>query len=540
MSTLVTRAGKGSPLTHNEVDANFNNLNTDKIQSGNTVAALTITALTTPSVQAVNSAGLALKNSAGTTQMSMGAGGGDNVTVSAPIAITPANGLVNIAPTGTGSLTINPATAGTMNNMAIGGTTAAAGSFTDLSVTGITSFDGSQGTAGQVLTSAGTGATPTWQTPSTSSGTVTSVAATVPSLLSISGSPITTSGTLAITYSGTALPVANGGTGATARQDAMDALAGAVTSGQYLRGNGTDVVMSAIQAADVPTLNQNTTGTASNVTGTVAVANGGTGSTTLTANNVLLGNGTSALQAVAPSTNGNVLTSNGTTWVSSAPSGGGNTQFSLALRGSATNSSGTPLVFNSTGSLTWTCPAGVTRIKLIVVGGGGGGAGGGGSKGVNGGSGGVGVGFYTVTPTTAYSITIGAGGAGGNGGSAGGAGGSSSFGSLLTATNGSGGSGGSRTNGTGALGNIINNNTQFFSPLELSRVPTVASPNPSFTGNFFPNLQNGGSQSAQTYTISFNYSAGAGGEGGAASGCCINDRGGAGVSGAVYIEYVGS
>ena len=47
------------------------------------------------------------------------------------------------------------------------------------------------------------------------SGTVTSVAATVPSLFSISGSPITTSGTLAMTYSGTALPVANGGTGLT-------------------------------------------------------------------------------------------------------------------------------------------------------------------------------------------------------------------------------------------------------------------------------------------------------------------------------------
>ncbi len=58
------------------------------------------------------------------------------------------------------------------------------------------------------------------------------------------------------------LPIANGGTGQTTRQNAMDALAGAVTSGQYLRGNGTDVVMSAIQAADVPTLNQNTTGTA--------------------------------------------------------------------------------------------------------------------------------------------------------------------------------------------------------------------------------------------------------------------------------------
>jgi hypothetical protein len=49
-----------------------------------------------------------------------------------------------------------------------------------------------------------------------SSGTVSSVAASVPAFLSIAGSPITTSGTLAITYSGTALPVANGGTGLTA------------------------------------------------------------------------------------------------------------------------------------------------------------------------------------------------------------------------------------------------------------------------------------------------------------------------------------
>lgn len=74
----------------------------------------------------------------------------------------------------------------------------------------------------------------------------------------------------------------------------------------------------AIVAADVPTLNQNTTGTAANVTGTVAVANGGTGATTLTANNVILGNGTTAVQFVAPGTNGNVLTSNGTTWTSAA------------------------------------------------------------------------------------------------------------------------------------------------------------------------------------------------------------------------------
>ena len=61
--------------------------------------------------------------------------------------------------------------------------------------------------------------------------------------------------------------IANGGTGETTRQAAMDALAGATTSGQYLRGNGTDVVMSAIQAGDVPTLNQNTTGTAASISG---------------------------------------------------------------------------------------------------------------------------------------------------------------------------------------------------------------------------------------------------------------------------------
>ena len=61
-----------------------------------------------------------------------------------------------------------------------------------------------------------------------SSGTVTSVAATVPSVFSVSGSPITTSGTLALTYSGTALPVVNGGTGQTS-----------YTDGQLLIGNTT-------------------------------------------------------------------------------------------------------------------------------------------------------------------------------------------------------------------------------------------------------------------------------------------------------------
>ena len=61
----------------------------------------------------------------------------------------------------------------------------------------------------------------------------------------------------------------------------------------------------------------------SQVTGTLPVANGGTGATTITANNVVLGNGTSAVQTVAPGTSGNILTSNGTTWQSTAPAASG-------------------------------------------------------------------------------------------------------------------------------------------------------------------------------------------------------------------------
>ena len=52
------------------------------------------------------------------------------------------------------------------------------------------------------------------------------------------------------------------------------------------------------------------------------VTKGGTGAATLTANNVILGNGTSVPLFVAPGTTGNVLTSNGTTWASTALSAG--------------------------------------------------------------------------------------------------------------------------------------------------------------------------------------------------------------------------
>lgn len=62
-------------------------------------------------------------------------------------------------------------------------------------------------------------------------------------------------------------------------------------------------------------------GLATHVDGTLPVSNGGTGATTLTANNVLLGNGTSGVQFVAPGASGNALVSNGTTWTSGVVGG---------------------------------------------------------------------------------------------------------------------------------------------------------------------------------------------------------------------------
>jgi len=84
------------------------------------------------------------------------------------------------------------------------------------------------------------------------------VAADIPTLnQNTTGTASNVTGTVAI---------ANGGSGQTTAQLGMNAFAGAVTSGSYLRGNGTNVVMSTIQAADVPTLNQSTTGSAATLT----------------------------------------------------------------------------------------------------------------------------------------------------------------------------------------------------------------------------------------------------------------------------------
>jgi hypothetical protein len=165
-------------------------------------------------------------------------------------------------------------------------------------------FPTADGTNGQVLTTNGSGAL-SWTTVSSSGGTVTSVSGTgTVNGITLTGT-VTSSGSLTLggTLSGVSLatqvtgtlPIANGGTGTTTAQLAINALAGAVTSGSYLRGNGTNVVMAAIQAADVPTLNQNTTGTASgSVSGTASYLAKFTG-TNVVGNSQIVDNGTSVI-----------------------------------------------------------------------------------------------------------------------------------------------------------------------------------------------------------------------------------------------------
>ena len=80
-----------------------------------------------------------------------------------------------------------------------------------------------------------------------------------------------------------ALPIANGGSGQTTAAAAITALTGTQTSGYYLRSDGTNAALGAIQAADVPTLNQNTSGTAAGLSATLAIGSGGTGQTTAAA-----------------------------------------------------------------------------------------------------------------------------------------------------------------------------------------------------------------------------------------------------------------
>jgi len=139
------------------------------------------------------------------------------MTASATIPSTDITGLGTMSVQNATAVTI---TGGTANSLVLGGSTPAAATVTTLRIDSTLSLAGATGTAGQVLTSNGASA-PTWQTIA-GSGTVTSIDGSGGTTgLTLTGGPITSSGTLTL---GGTLALANGGTGATTAAAARTAL----------------------------------------------------------------------------------------------------------------------------------------------------------------------------------------------------------------------------------------------------------------------------------------------------------------------------
>ena len=151
-------------------------------------------------------------------------------------------------------------------------------------------------------------------------------------------SPIASTGGAAPVISLGTVPVANGGTGAT-------------TLTGYIMGTGT-TAMTASATIPAANISGNISGNAANVTGTVAVANGGTGTTSATVQGgVIYGSSTTVMASTVAGTSGQVLTSNGTSAPTWSTSIGGN---------AATATSATNLTGGSAGTIAYQTAAGAT------------------------------------------------------------------------------------------------------------------------------------------------------------------------------------
>jgi hypothetical protein len=102
------------------------------LTASGTNAQITFSPTGTGSVT-INPATVGAINNVNVGASTRGTGAFTTLNANSTVGLSPSNAAVTISPTGTGAtVTVNPAVAGTIDNMAIGGTTRAAGKFTTL------------------------------------------------------------------------------------------------------------------------------------------------------------------------------------------------------------------------------------------------------------------------------------------------------------------------------------------------------------------------------------------------------------------------
>ena len=282
----------------------------------------------------LNNTTFSISNTAVTAGTYGNQGNVSTITVNAQGQLTNAVNTAIVIPsssvTGLGTMALQNATTvaitgGSINGTLIGNATASSGAFTDLTASGNVTGVGFANYLNAPPTIGGVTANTGAFTSLSASGTLTASANVVVSQLTgflygNNSSPVTASTTIpssAVT-----------GFGTMAEQNANNvAITGGAINGTLIGNStaaaitGTTITASTVFAGSGASLSA-LNGT--NITsGTVAVGVGGTGIGALTNNNVILGNGSSAVKFVAPGTAGNVLVSDGTTWTSNtAPSSG--------------------------------------------------------------------------------------------------------------------------------------------------------------------------------------------------------------------------
>ena len=373
-------AGSGSYIANQTTQQASSNFNI----SGNGVVGGTLSAnsLSLTSALSIANGGTGLTATPTSGQIDIGTSSGTfartNLTAGTGVTITNGNGAITISASGSGGTVTNlspisvsasgntfsstvanasttPTLSLTIPLAAQSGTTAGLLSNADYATfnakqtaltlgTGVQTFLATPSSAN--LLSAITDETGTGTVVFSTNPTITNPTFTTPTLGAATATSIT-SGTLNLT---TPLSVSSGGIGAsTATQNfvfagpATGSTAGAPTfraltaadlpagSGSYIANQTTQQATSNFNISGSGVIGTSLTAGTLSLTTALSVANGGTGASTLAANAVLIGNGTGAIQTLAPGTTGNVLVSNGTTWVSqAAPASGVSTVGSIS------------------------------------------------------------------------------------------------------------------------------------------------------------------------------------------------------------------